>query len=75
MTRQERALRRLAARRSQELDRADVDLLIGVAAARLAGVTALPEQPGLETVSPAYFERLSSAIEKLLSARDNWIGA
>jgi len=72
MSRRERTLRRIAERRSRELDRDDVDLLCGLAAARLTSVTSLPEQPGLETVSPVYFERLTSLAEKLIFARDHW---
>lgn len=72
MSRRERALRRLAERRSRELDKADVDLPCGLAAARLTSVTALPEQPGLETVSPVYFDRLTALAEKLVFARDHW---
>jgi len=75
VTRRLRALRRLAERRGRELDRADVDLLIGLVAARLTGITALPEQPDLERVSPAYFDRVESVAAKLIDARDNWVGA
>lgn len=72
MSRRERALHRLAERRSQELDKEDVDLLCGLAAARLTAVTSLPGQPGLETVSPVYFDRLTSLAQKLVFARDHW---
>jgi hypothetical protein len=71
--RQERALRRLAERRAQEIDKADVDLLCGLTAARLASVTAVPDGVGgLEVVSPAYFARLEALIGKLIHIRDHW---
>jgi hypothetical protein len=72
MSRRARALRRLEERRGRELDKEDVDLLCGLAALRLTSVTALPGQPGLETVSSTYYERLTSLVEKLLFARDHW---
>jgi hypothetical protein len=74
VSRRHRALRRLSQRRAQELDKADVDLLCGLAAARMTAVTVQPDQPGLETVSPAYYCRLEDLIKKLIHARDSWKG-
>lgn len=74
MTRRERALRRLAERRGQEIDKADVDLLCGLVAGRLTQITAVPDREGLELVGKPYFDRLESLAHKLIAARDSWSG-